>query len=85
MKVGRLGFAESRAARSHPWRTPLEDLNYAVHEGAPIGDPKELVRLASEAGLDAHEAECVLASDVYSAEVRSEEDDARRLPLMLLS
>jgi predicted DsbA family dithiol-disulfide isomerase len=48
-------------------------------EGAAIGDPKTLVRLASEAGLDADEAERVLASDAYAAEVRSEEDDARDL------
>jgi predicted DsbA family dithiol-disulfide isomerase len=48
-------------------------------EGAAIGDPKSLVRLASEAGLEADEAEGVLASAAYSAEVRSEEDDARDL------
>ena len=48
-------------------------------EGAAIGDTETLVRLASEAGLDADEAKGVLTTDVYSAEVRSEEDDARDL------
>ena len=46
-------------------------------EGAAIGDPATLVKLAAEAGLDADEAGGVLATDAYSAEVRSEEDDAR--------
>jgi len=48
-------------------------------EGAAIGDPETLVRLAAEAGLDADEAKGVLATDAYAAEVRSEEDDARDL------
>jgi predicted DsbA family dithiol-disulfide isomerase len=50
-------------------------------EGAVIGDPETLVRLASEAGLDADEANGVLATDAYSAEVRAEEDDARDLSI----
>jgi predicted DsbA family dithiol-disulfide isomerase len=50
-------------------------------EGAAIGDVETLVKLASEAGLDAGEAARVLATDAYSAEVRSEEDDARALDI----
>ena len=48
-------------------------------EGAAIGDRETLVKLASEVGLDPGEAEGVLATDAYSAEVRSEEDEARDL------
>jgi predicted DsbA family dithiol-disulfide isomerase len=48
-------------------------------EGAAIGDPGELARLASEAGIDADDAIAVLATDAYSAEVRSEEDEAHDL------
>jgi predicted DsbA family dithiol-disulfide isomerase len=46
-------------------------------EGAAIGDPETLVRLASDVGLDAEEARRVVSTDAYSADVRSEEDDAR--------
>ncbi|HMI88631.1 MAG TPA: DsbA family oxidoreductase [Polyangiaceae bacterium] len=45
-------------------------------EGAAIGDAETLLRLASEAGLDSEEAKNVLATDAYSAEVRSEEEEA---------
>ena len=48
-------------------------------EGAAIGDRETLVKLASDVGLDAEEAQGVLATDAYSADVRSEEDDARDL------
>ena len=46
-------------------------------EGEPIGDAETLVRLVSEAGLDADEARAVLASDRYAAEVRGDEQQAR--------
>jgi len=46
-------------------------------EGAAIGDHETLVRLASEVGLDADETRRVVSTDAYSADVRSEEDDAR--------
>ncbi len=48
-------------------------------EGAAIGDHDELVRLATEAGLDADEVRTVLGSDDYADAVRSDEDQARRL------
>jgi predicted DsbA family dithiol-disulfide isomerase len=48
-------------------------------EGAPIGDPETLTRLASEAGLDADEIRATLATDAYAREVRAEEADAAEL------
>jgi predicted DsbA family dithiol-disulfide isomerase len=48
-------------------------------EGAPIGDPETLVRLAAEAGLDAEEVRAALASDAHAADVRADEDEAREL------
>lgn len=48
-------------------------------EKEAIGDPDTLVRLASEAGLDAEEVRAVLASDRYAKEVREEEATARSL------
>jgi predicted DsbA family dithiol-disulfide isomerase len=48
-------------------------------EGEPIGDPATLVRLASEAGLEAAEVRAVLEGDRYAAEVRSDEAKARSL------
>jgi predicted DsbA family dithiol-disulfide isomerase len=48
-------------------------------EGEPIGDPEVLVRLVTEAGLDAGEARAVLASDRYAEEVRADEHTAARL------
>jgi predicted DsbA family dithiol-disulfide isomerase len=48
-------------------------------EGAPIGDPETLVRLAAEAGLDAEEVRATLASDAFAREVRDDEDEARQL------
>src|ERR1700754_827383 len=44
-----------------------------------IDDPETLVRLASEAGLDADEAVAVLASDEYADAVREDEELARRI------
>jgi predicted DsbA family dithiol-disulfide isomerase len=48
-------------------------------EGEAIGDREVLVRLASEAGLDAEEVRAVLASDRYANEVREEEETARAI------
>ncbi len=48
-------------------------------EGEPIGDPETLVRLASEAGLDAEAVRSALGGDAYQAEVRADESEARRL------
>ena len=46
-------------------------------EGEPIGDQATLVRLASEVGLDAVEAEEVLRSGRYAADVRADQERAR--------
>ena len=46
-------------------------------EGEPVGDSETLVRLVTDAGLDADEARAVLASDRYAAEVRGDEQQAR--------
>lgn len=48
-------------------------------EGAAIGLPEEVERLAVDAGLDRDEVAAVLESDAYAAEVRADEEDARRL------
>jgi predicted DsbA family dithiol-disulfide isomerase len=48
-------------------------------EAEPIGDPETLVRLVSEAGVDADEARAVLASDRYADAVREDEDLGRRM------
>lgn len=43
-------------------------------DGAPIGEPAALQRLAEEAGLDAEEVREVLATDRYAEEVRADEE-----------
>src|SRR3954470_21845658 len=48
-------------------------------DGDPISDHDTLVRLVTEAGLDADEARAVLASDAYAAEVRADEQQAAQL------
>jgi predicted DsbA family dithiol-disulfide isomerase len=48
-------------------------------EGEPIGDREVLVRLASEAGLDAAEARAVLEGDRYASDVREDEETAQAL------
>jgi predicted DsbA family dithiol-disulfide isomerase len=48
-------------------------------EGAAIGLPEEVERLAVDAGLDADEVARVLDSDAYADEVRTDESDAQRL------
>jgi predicted DsbA family dithiol-disulfide isomerase len=48
-------------------------------EGEPIGDRETLVRLASEAGLQADEVRAALAGDDHGAAVRADEDEARSL------
>jgi predicted DsbA family dithiol-disulfide isomerase len=50
-----------------------------LSEGAAIGLPEEVERLAVAAGLDPDEVAEVLASDDFAAEVRADEVDARRL------
>jgi hypothetical protein len=46
-------------------------------EAEAIGDREALVRLASEAGLDADEVRAVLGSDQFAREVRADEQAAR--------
>jgi predicted DsbA family dithiol-disulfide isomerase len=48
-------------------------------QGELMSDHGTLVRLASEAGLDANEATDVLAGDTYAAAVRADEAQAREL------
>ena len=48
-------------------------------EGEPVGDPDTLVRLATEAGLDATEVATVLAGDEHADAVRADETEARAL------
>jgi predicted DsbA family dithiol-disulfide isomerase len=48
-------------------------------EGEAIGDRSTLVRLGTEVGLDAEEVERTLASDDFTAEVRSDEARATAL------
>jgi predicted DsbA family dithiol-disulfide isomerase len=48
-------------------------------EGQAIGQSDVLVRLGSEAGLDADELSGLLASDLYAAEVRADEQRAHAL------
>jgi predicted DsbA family dithiol-disulfide isomerase len=45
----------------------------------PVDDHETLIRIASEAGLDADEARVVLASDDYAEAVREDEELARRI------
>ena len=54
-------------------------LHAYMTEGAPIGDPETLSRLAREAGLDAEEVTAVLATDQYAREVRADEEEASTL------
>jgi predicted DsbA family dithiol-disulfide isomerase len=48
-------------------------------EGEAIGLPEVLVRLAGEAGLDEEEVQAALATDIYSTEVRADEEKARAI------
>lgn len=48
-------------------------------EGAAIGLPEEVERLAVDAGLDADEVAEVLASDAYAADVRADEAAAHQM------
>ncbi len=48
-------------------------------EGAAVGDPATLVRLATEVGLPTEEAHAVVAGTAYAAEVRADEQRAQAL------
>jgi predicted DsbA family dithiol-disulfide isomerase len=45
-------------------------------DGAPIGEPETLVRVAAEVGLDPEECAAILAGDRYAADVRTDEREA---------
>jgi predicted DsbA family dithiol-disulfide isomerase len=48
-------------------------------DGEAVGEPEVLARLATEVGLEGSAVREVLASDAFSAEVREDELEARRL------
>jgi len=48
-------------------------------EGEAISEAETLVRLVSDAGISAEEAQAVLSSDAYAEDVRAEEREAREL------
>jgi predicted DsbA family dithiol-disulfide isomerase len=48
-------------------------------DGEAVGEPEVLARLATEVGLDASGVREVLDGDAFSAEVRQDEQEARRL------
>lgn len=50
-----------------------------LSEGASIGDPETIVRLAGDAGLDTEEVRALLASDAYADAVRADEQQAAEL------
>lgn len=50
-----------------------------LSEGAAVGEPETLARLAGEAGLDRGEVDAVLAGDAYADAVRADERTARQL------
>ena len=58
----------------------MERLMHAYFtDGEAIDDPEALLRLVTEAGLDADEARAVLDSDRYTEEVRTDEATAARI------
>ncbi|HEV1998609.1 MAG TPA: DsbA family oxidoreductase [Candidatus Dormibacteraeota bacterium] len=48
-------------------------------EGAPIGDPATLLKLAVEVGLEEADVRRVLEGDAYAGAVRADEEEASRL------
>jgi predicted DsbA family dithiol-disulfide isomerase len=68
-------------AKAHGAQVAMKErLMRAYHtEGAPIGDPETLLRLALEVGLPADEVRDVLATDRYAADVREDERTAMEL------
>ena len=54
-------------------------LRAAFTDGEPVGDAETLVRLVSEAGLDADEARRVLVDGTYGDDVREEQRESQSL------
>ncbi len=50
-----------------------------LEEGAEIGAPEAVTRLAADVGLDAEEVRALLASDAFAKEVRADEEEATEL------
>jgi predicted DsbA family dithiol-disulfide isomerase len=68
-------------ARERGKQDALEERFFAAYlsEGEKIGDPETLVRLAVEAGLDLDEVTALVSTDLYAAEVRAEQQEARQI------
>jgi predicted DsbA family dithiol-disulfide isomerase len=68
-------------AKQHGLQDALKErlLRGYLCEGAAIGDDATLLRLAGEVGLDVDAAPALLSTDLYAAEVRADEAEARTL------
>ncbi len=68
-------------AREAGRQTELKMRLFEAHftQGIDCGDASELIRLATEVGLDADGAASVLAGDTHATDVRDDEDAAREL------
>jgi len=68
-------------ARAHGRQDALKErvLRAYLTEGELMADPEALARLAAEVGLPAEAVRLLLAGDLYAAEVREDEETARRL------
>jgi len=68
-------------AARHDRRDAMVERLFAAYlaEGAALGEPAVLARLAAEVGLDADDVRAMLASDRHGAAVRDDEALARRL------
>lgn len=68
-------------ARAHGKQTAMAERLFVANfqEGVRVGERKELVRLATEVGLDAAEAEGALADQRFASTVRDDEAEARAL------
>jgi predicted DsbA family dithiol-disulfide isomerase len=68
-------------AATHHLQQDMEERLFKAYftEGTALGETEALVQLATEVGIDAHEARSVLAKDDYADEVRADEQRARRL------
>ena len=67
-------------ARAHGKQAELKERLLAAYlcQGQPIGEHATLLAAVSSVGLDVDEAQAVLATDQYAAEVRADQDQARR-------